>query len=412
VQQQQGRHKKPRPTKNKVGRGKKKKLAQELFPLEGEDGEGEEKVGVGEDEEEEEEEGGRGGQEAGEEREQCEMPMSRSRRAHVQADDGYVGATALLRPGVPAHQPPPRHRSHGSAGTCDGAAAKQNSRESRRNSRESRRRSRQQGAGKSGTGKSCKGRRRWRFLRELGQGCFGSVFAVLDRNTGKEVAFKQLHIPVPGKLAPLQEGEEGVGEADQQRRRRRREQQREREQLQARNRLLLQEVQMLKQLRHSNIVRYMGTYTASSAGGSANGGGGGVARRRGRLATASSQPRMFLVMELAEGGTVKQLMQRCWRSSTPNLLNDGSRGGGAASSVAAPSNTEGLPHWLVRAYLLQIVKGLAYLHSLGIVHRGAFVDCITMPPYCTRRLHDFTAPSYSLHSRYLHRFEMQQPLAR
>ena len=77
------------------------------------------------------------------------------------------------------------------------------------------------------------------------------------------------------------------------------------------------EIELLKNLNHQNIVQYLGYYKTRS--------------------------HLYIILEYMENG--------------------------ALSSVIKPHKYGAFPESLVAVYIAQVLKGLAYLHEQGVVHR-------------------------------------------
>jgi len=156
------------------------------------------------------------------------------------------------------------------------------------------------GAGSKGTGGAARdeGRGRtspgraapayWRKGELLGQGAFGKVYAAIDLKTGQWLAVKQV------KVRKLPDGS-----------------------LDPKVLALQQEISLLQELDHPNIIKYLGTqYTHQGT-------------------------RLNIFLEHASEGSVQQALRKF----------------GA------------LPEMVIRQYCRQLLSGLAYLHSRGVIHR-------------------------------------------
>ncbi|PRW61538.1 MAP3K epsilon kinase 1-like isoform X2 [Chlorella sorokiniana] len=125
---------------------------------------------------------------------------------------------------------------------------------------------------------------KYRLGEELGRGAFGQVYLGLDTRTGEHVAIKQLSLEkIPG------ESLQGI----------------------------MGEVELLKNLNHRNIVKYVGSFKTKS--------------------------HLYIILEYMENG--------------------------ALSSVIKASKFGPFPESLVAVYIQQVLQGLAYLHDQGVVHR-------------------------------------------
>eukprot|EP00005_Dracoamoeba_jomungandri_P006994 CAMPEP_0174270978 /NCGR_PEP_ID=MMETSP0439-20130205/46360_1 /TAXON_ID=0 /ORGANISM="Stereomyxa ramosa, Strain Chinc5" /LENGTH=1143 /DNA_ID=CAMNT_0015360679 /DNA_START=77 /DNA_END=3508 /DNA_ORIENTATION=- len=123
---------------------------------------------------------------------------------------------------------------------------------------------------------------RYQVGEVLGRGAFGSVYKGLDVDTGQFVALKMVslkHVP-KGELSAI-----------------------------------MMEIDLLKNLDHKNIVKYLGYY--------------------------NSEDNLYIVLEFVENGSLE------------NVLNKFGM----------------FPESLVGRYISQVLEGLHYLHSQGVIHR-------------------------------------------
>ncbi|TPX37984.1 hypothetical protein SmJEL517_g00405 [Synchytrium microbalum] len=116
----------------------------------------------------------------------------------------------------------------------------------------------------------------------IGKGAFGSVYKCLNRRTGETVAIKQV------KLANIPKSELGM---------------------------IMMEIDLLKELKHSNIVKYKGF--------------------------VKTKDYLNIVMELCENGSLQSISKKFGK----------------------------FPEHLVAVYLAQVLDGLLYLHDQGVIHR-------------------------------------------
>ncbi|KAK9823005.1 hypothetical protein WJX81_005420 [Elliptochloris bilobata] len=119
---------------------------------------------------------------------------------------------------------------------------------------------------------------------ELGRGAYGQVFKGMDTRTGDCVAIKQLSL---GGMS--QDNLAGI----------------------------MGEIDLLKNLNHPNIVKYVGSF--------------------------KTRTHLYIILEFMENG--------------------------ALSSVIKPSKFGAFPESLAAVYIAQVLQGLAYLHEQGVVHR-------------------------------------------
>ncbi|KAL4424202.1 hypothetical protein ABPG75_001503 [Micractinium tetrahymenae] len=129
----------------------------------------------------------------------------------------------------------------------------------------------------------------WTKGELVGQGAFGSVFVAMDNDTGELIAVKQVHVPRGGG-AHAKKVEENIRSVEE-------------------------EVQLLQQFDHPNIVRYLGT--------------------------EKTEESLNIFLEYVPGGSIASLLAKF---------------GSFKESV-------------IRVYTKQILLGLEYLHSKGVMHR-------------------------------------------
>ncbi|XP_044429668.1 mitogen-activated protein kinase kinase kinase NPK1 [Triticum aestivum] len=129
---------------------------------------------------------------------------------------------------------------------------------------------------------------RWRKGKMIGSGAFGQVYLGMDLDTGELLAVKQV---LNGSTNAT------------------------REKAQAHIRELEEEVKLLKNLSHPNIVRYLGT--------------------------VREEDTLNILLEFVPGGSIQSLL-------------------GKLGSF---------PEAVIRKYTRQILQGLEYLHSNAIIHR-------------------------------------------
>ncbi|KAI3424220.1 hypothetical protein D9Q98_009576 [Chlorella vulgaris] len=129
----------------------------------------------------------------------------------------------------------------------------------------------------------------WTRGEQVGQGAFGSVFVAMDNDTGELIAVKQVHIPRGGG-AHAKKVEDNIRSVED-------------------------EVHLLQDFDHPNIVRYLGT--------------------------EKTEDSLNIFLEYVPGGSIASL-----------LAKFGS-----------------FQERVVRVYTKQILLGLEYLHSKGVMHR-------------------------------------------
>lgn len=116
----------------------------------------------------------------------------------------------------------------------------------------------------------------------LGRGAFGSVYRALNLSTGETVAIKRISL---SKIPRSKLGD------------------------------IMSEIEVLKRLRHPNIVKYKGF--------------------------ERTKEHLFIILEHCENGSLQNIGKRFGR----------------------------FPEGLVSVYINQVLQGLAYLHDQGVVHR-------------------------------------------
>ncbi|KIE00296.1 MAP kinase kinase kinase Ste11, partial [Metarhizium majus ARSEF 297] len=145
----------------------------------------------------------------------------------------------------------------------------------------------------------------------IGKGSFGSVYLALHAVTGELLAVKQVQMPAPG----------ATGQSET----------RKRSMIEALNR----EMNLLRDLRHPNIVQYLGC--------------------------SSSSDYLNIFLEYVPGGSVQTML----------------------NSYGA------LPEPLVRSFVRQILMGLSYLHGRDIIHRDIKGANILVDNKGTIKISDF-----------------------
>ncbi|KAI4866372.1 kinase-like domain-containing protein [Hypoxylon rubiginosum] len=145
----------------------------------------------------------------------------------------------------------------------------------------------------------------------IGQGSFGSVYLALHAVTGELLAVKQVEAPSPGANSPNDARKKSMIEA------------------------LKREIGLLRDLRHANIVQYLGC--------------------------SSSAEHLNIFLEYVPGGSVQTML----------------------NSYGA------LPEPLVRSFVRQILNGLSYLHNRDIIHRDIKGANILVDNKGTIKISDF-----------------------
>lgn len=144
----------------------------------------------------------------------------------------------------------------------------------------------------------------WHKGSKIGQGSYGTVYLGLDGLTGELMAVKEVDLPREGSR-------DKVANA------------------------LKQEMNLLRDLDHENIVRYLGS--------------------------ASDATKMFIFLEYVPGGSVSAMLQTYGPFEEP----------------------------LIRNFLTQILVGVRYLHSKGIIHRDIKGANILVDINGTAKIGDF-----------------------
>ncbi|KAL2259163.1 hypothetical protein VTK26DRAFT_7249 [Humicola hyalothermophila] len=145
----------------------------------------------------------------------------------------------------------------------------------------------------------------------IGQGSFGSVYLALHAVTGELLAVKQVETPSPGANSQNDSRKKSMIEA------------------------LKREISLLRDLRHPNIVQYLGC--------------------------GSSAEYLNIFLEYVPGGSVQTML----------------------NSYGA------LPEPLVRSFVRQILNGLSYLHNRDIIHRDIKGANILVDNKGTIKISDF-----------------------
>ncbi|KAJ1823291.1 mitogen-activated protein kinase kinase kinase [Coemansia sp. RSA 2675] len=167
----------------------------------------------------------------------------------------------------------------------------------------------------------------WIKGKLIGKGSFGHVHVAINAATGEVIAVKQIRLPA--SLCAATDGSAPVGGS------RRRRGGRDAGLLEEAIRMMYTEVELLRDLDHENVVQLLGFEVA-----------GGV---------------MSMFLEYVPGGTVQSLVQQ-----------------------HGP-----LPESVVHSFLRQIVAGLGYLHSSGILHRDIKGANILVDETGTCKISDF-----------------------
>ncbi|KAM0474392.1 hypothetical protein ACHAPX_007729 [Trichoderma viride] len=152
---------------------------------------------------------------------------------------------------------------------------------------------------------------KWMKGALIGQGSFGSVFLALHAVTGELLAVKQVDTPAPGENGPADSRKKSMIDA------------------------LKREISLLRELRHPNIVQYLGC--------------------------SSSTDNLNIFLEYVPGGSVQTML----------------------NSYGA------LPEPLVRSFVRQILTGLSYLHNMDIIHRDIKGANILVDNKGTIKISDF-----------------------
>ncbi|KAH6654067.1 STE/STE11 protein kinase [Truncatella angustata] len=152
---------------------------------------------------------------------------------------------------------------------------------------------------------------KWMKGALIGQGSFGSVYLALHAITGELLAVKQVETPSPGANSQNDSRKKSMIDA------------------------LKREISLLRDLRHPNIVQYLGC--------------------------SSSQEYLNIFLEYVPGGSVQTML----------------------NSYGA------LPEPLVRSFVRQILQGLSYLHGQDIIHRDIKGANILVDNKGTIKISDF-----------------------
>ncbi|KAI1819316.1 mitogen-activated protein kinase [Xylaria intraflava] len=152
---------------------------------------------------------------------------------------------------------------------------------------------------------------KWMKGALIGQGSFGSVYLALHAVTGELLAVKQVEAPSPGANSQTDARKKSMIEA------------------------LKREIGLLRDLRHPNIVQYLGC--------------------------GSSNEYLNIFLEYVPGGSVQTML----------------------NSYGA------LPEPLVRSFVRQILEGLSYLHNRDIIHRDIKGANILVDNKGTIKISDF-----------------------
>ncbi|KAJ1335155.1 mitogen-activated protein kinase kinase kinase [Microdochium nivale] len=152
---------------------------------------------------------------------------------------------------------------------------------------------------------------KWMKGALIGQGSFGSVYLALHAITGELLAVKQVEAPSPGANSANDNRKKSMIEA------------------------LKREISLLRDLRHANIVQYLGC--------------------------GSSSEYLNIFLEYVPGGSVQTML----------------------NSYGA------LPEPLVRSFVRQILNGLSYLHNQDIIHRDIKGANILVDNKGTIKISDF-----------------------
>ncbi|PHH84308.1 hypothetical protein CDD83_2172 [Cordyceps sp. RAO-2017] len=152
---------------------------------------------------------------------------------------------------------------------------------------------------------------KWMKGALIGQGSFGSVYLALHAVTGELLAVKQVETPAPGANSQSDARKKSMIDA------------------------LKREISLLRELRHPNIVQYLGC--------------------------SSSADKLNIFLEYVPGGSVQTML----------------------NSYGA------LPEPLVRSFVRQILTGLSYLHNRDIIHRDIKGANILVDNKGTIKISDF-----------------------
>ncbi|RYP51516.1 hypothetical protein DL769_010805 [Monosporascus sp. CRB-8-3] len=152
---------------------------------------------------------------------------------------------------------------------------------------------------------------KWMKGALIGQGSFGCVYLALHAITGELLAVKQVETPSPGANSQSDARKKSMIDA------------------------LKREISLLRDLRHANIVQYLGC--------------------------SSSAEHLNIFLEYVPGGSVQTML----------------------NSYGA------LPEPLVRSFVRQILNGLSYLHNRDIIHRDIKGANILVDNKGTIKISDF-----------------------
>ncbi|KOS19617.1 Protein kinase byr2 [Escovopsis weberi] len=152
---------------------------------------------------------------------------------------------------------------------------------------------------------------KWMKGALIGQGSFGCVYLALHAVTGELLAVKQVEMPAPGANSQSDNRKKSMIDA------------------------LKREIGLLRELRHPNIVQYLGC--------------------------SSSSEHLNIFLEYVPGGSVQTML----------------------NSYGA------LPEPLVRSFVRQILEGLSYLHNRDIIHRDIKGANILVDNKGTIKISDF-----------------------
>ncbi|QDZ18040.1 serine/threonine protein kinase [Chloropicon primus] len=152
---------------------------------------------------------------------------------------------------------------------------------------------------------------------ELGFGAFSKVYKGVDLKNGDFVAIKQISL-------------EGLSEDDKDN--------------------MVQEIDLLRNLKHKNIVKYLGSYRTKS--------------------------HLYIILEYAENGSLSQIIK--------------------------PNKFGAFPESLAAIYMKQTLEGLAYLHEQNVIHRDVKGANILTTKEGTVKLADFGVATLSTQREVTH----------
>ncbi|EPY19840.1 hypothetical protein AGDE_15008 [Angomonas deanei] len=165
----------------------------------------------------------------------------------------------------------------------------------------------------------------WRKLGAIGKGAYGTVYEGVLEN-GRHVAVKVLDVPRQVQSTIEESAVSGPGQSV---------------------RKLIREINLMRRLEHKNIVAYIHCHITKLEDDNV--------RHRGGRSSLMTTPRnvnqplqIEIIMELCSRGPLSQIVKQ-----SP---------GGRLSVVEA------------RKYIKQILQGLMYLHSRGVIHRDIKAD--------------------------------------